>query len=98
MAGAIDIVVDLDALQQLANRLSYIRSSLENYSSDLSAYGDALGSDQVKGELDSFVSGWKDGRKKIEDNVGKLLGKVQGVAQTYQQQEDALAKQAQAGH
>jgi uncharacterized protein YukE len=98
MTGPIKITVDLDALQQLASRLAHIHDAFANVKDDVSAYGSSLGSARVQHELDSFVSGWKDGRKKVEDNIGKLLDKVRGVAQTYQEQEDALSKQAQPGH
>ncbi len=94
MAG-VTLYVDLEALQQLADQLSQIHQALADVNQDLTAYGPALGSKRVASQLDDFVSGWKDGRKKIESNLNTLLGKVQGVAQTYQQQEGALAKAAQ---
>ena len=94
MADAIDILVDLDALQQLANRLGLISDALKNTQRDLKAYGPALGSRPVAHALDEFVDGWKDGRKKIEDNVDKLLDKVKGIAHTYQEQEEAVSAQA----
>jgi hypothetical protein len=95
MAGPIDIYVDLDALQHLAARMTLIHDSLANAKDDVSAYGAGTGSPKVQHQVEEFVSGWKDGRKKIEDNVGKLLDKVKGVAQTYLEQEQALAKQSQ---
>ena len=85
---------DLDALQQLANRLGLISDALKNTQRDLKAYGPALGSRPVAHSLDQFVDGWKDGRKKIEENVDKLLDKVKGIAQTYEEQEKALTAQA----
>ncbi|MEO7287112.1 MAG: hypothetical protein ABI140_09340 [Jatrophihabitantaceae bacterium] len=91
---SIDLYADLDALQQLASRLSQIKDSLDNVSDDLESYGPALGSHRVSDALHDFVGGWKDGRKKIIGNICKLQAKVAGVAETYQQQEDELVKQS----
>ncbi len=90
MSDPIDLAVDLDALQQLCNRLTLIHDSLANAKDDVEAYEAALGSPRVAAKLHSFTSGWKDGRKKIEGNVDKLVGKVQGVAQTYLEQEKSF--------
>jgi hypothetical protein len=95
MADATYLVVDLDALQELGNRLALIHDCLTHYNDDVQAYGAAIGSARVQHQLDSFVSGWKDGRKKINDNVTNLRGKVEGVAQTYLEQEQAIVKQSQ---
>jgi len=91
---SIELYADLDALQQLANRLAQIKDALDHVSDDLESYEPALGSAHVADRLHAFVSGWHDGRKKISDNISKLQQKVAGVAQTYQQQEDELAKQS----
>ncbi len=91
---SIELYADLDALQQLANRLAQIKDALDNVKDDLQSYEPALGSDHVADRLDAFVNGWRDGRKKIIDNIDKLQQKVAGIAQTYQQQEDELAKQS----
>ena len=92
MADPIDIYVDLLALQQLANKLQQIRDALDHTNQDLESFGPALGSSKVSGGLHEFVHGWTDGRKKIEESVEALVGKVQGAARTYQEQEDALAR------
>ena len=91
---SIELYADLDALQQLANRLAQIKDSLDHVNDDLESYEPALGSAHVADRLHAFVNGWHDGRKKISDNISKLQQKVAGVAQTYQQQEDELAKQS----
>ena len=92
---SVDIYVDLDALQQLANRLTSIKDALDNVKDDLESYEPALGSQHVADRLHAFVSGWKDGRKKITGNIDKLQQKVAGVAQTYAQQEQELSKSSQ---
>ncbi len=98
MADAVEIYVDLQALQELANKLAQIQDALKHTKDDLQAYGPALGSSKVSSALDGFVDGWKDGRKQIDDNIDKLVGKVKGAAQTYSDQEDSLAKSARGGH
>jgi len=92
---AVDIYVDLDALQQLANQLSSIKDALDNVKDDLESYEPALGSQHVADRLHAFVGGWKDGRKKITGNIDKLQQKVAGVAQTYSEQEQKLAQSSQ---
>ncbi|HEX2903297.1 MAG TPA: hypothetical protein VHO01_07550 [Jatrophihabitans sp.] len=92
---AVDLFVDLDALQQLANRLTSIKDSLDNVKDDLQSYEPALGSQHVADRLDAFVNGWRDGRKKITGNIEKLQQKVAGIAQTYAEQERDLAKSSQ---
>lgn len=92
---AVDLYVDLDAMQQLVNKLAQIKDALDHAHDDLQSYGPALGSQKVSDDLNGFVDGWKDGRKKIVDNVDKLYGKVQGVAQTYLEQEQKLASASQ---
>lgn len=94
MADSVNLYADLDALQQLASRLTQIKDALDNVKDDLESYEPALGSSHVADRLGAFVNGWKDGRKKIVGNIDKLQAKVAGVAQTYQEQEDALVKQS----
>jgi ABC-type transporter Mla subunit MlaD len=94
MAGSIDLYADLDALQQLASRLTQIKDALDHAKDDVESYAPSLGSARVSHSLHEFVDGWKDGRKAITGNIDKLSEKVQGVAQTYQEQEDTLAKQS----
>lgn len=92
---AVDLYVDLDALQQLASRLTSIKEALDNVKDDLESYEPALGSKHVADRLNAFVGGWKDGRKKIAGNIDKLQQKVSGIAETYAQQESELAKSSQ---
>lgn len=92
---AVDIYVDLDALQQLASRLTSIKDALDNVKDDLESYEPALGSQHVADRLHAFVNGWKDGRKKISGNIDKLQQKVSGIAQTYAEQEQKLAESSQ---
>jgi uncharacterized protein YukE len=98
MADPVEIYVDLQALQELANRLAQIKDALSHVSDDLQSYKPALGSDKVGHSLDDFVNGWHDGRKKIDGNIDKLIGKVKGAAQTYAEQEATLARGSQGGH
>ncbi|MCW2541294.1 MAG: hypothetical protein JWN95_3019 [Frankiales bacterium] len=98
MADPVEIYVDLEALQELANKLAQIKDALSHAKDDLQSYGPALGSGKVSDALNDFVGGWKDGRKKIDDNIDKLVDKVKGAAQTFQDQEDSLVKSTKGGH
>ena len=91
---SIDLYADLDALAQLANRLTQIKDSLDNVKDDLESFEPAIGSAHVADRLQAFVNGWRDGRKKIVGNIDKLQQKVAGVAQTYQEQENKLVHES----
>jgi rubrerythrin len=86
-----DLYVDVDALSELSRQLNQIKSSLEQASDTPHAYGGRLGSQKMESALEDFISGWKDGRKKIIDAIGGLLGQIQAAIDTYQQQEKALS-------
>jgi hypothetical protein len=75
--------VDLDVLVQLSNQLAVIHDSLSSAKDDIRNGGYCTGSDAVYAALNGFQTGWKDGRKKIEDEISSLSGAVAGVAQDY---------------
>jgi rubrerythrin len=86
-----DLYVDVDALNELSRQLNQIKSSLEQAPDAPHAHGGRLGSQKMEGALGDFISGWKDGRKKIIDAIGGLLGQIQAAIDTYEQQEKALS-------
>lgn len=87
-----DLYVDLDALEELVRQLGQIRASLEDAGERVDRFDRRLGSARIEEALDDFVSGWKDGRKKIIGEIDALIGKCQGASESYAAQEDAVVK------
>jgi hypothetical protein len=85
------LYVDVDALNELSRQLNQIRSSLEHAPATPDAYGGRLGSSKIEGALDDFISGWRDGRKKIIQAIDGLQEKIHGAIEAYQKQEQALS-------
>ena len=92
-----DLYVDVDALSELSRQLQHVKDSLEQAGDGVDAYDHRLGSARLEGALDDFVSGWRDGRRKIIEDVGGLLGRVQGAIDAYVEQETKLSEAAGAG-
>jgi hypothetical protein len=87
-----DLYVDLPALEELVRQLGQIRASLEKAGDRVDAFDARLRSERIEEALNDFVSGWKDGRRKIIEGIDALLGKCQGAADTYADQEQAVIK------
>ena len=87
-----DFYVDLAALKQLAANLELIYNALDHASDDFNYAEDNLGSSDVAGSLDSFSSGWKDGRKTIKDEIKSLIDAVRGAAEDYEHNENSIKK------
>ncbi len=89
-----ELYVDVDALGELSRQLQQVKQSLEGAKDDLGAYDRRLGSERIRDELEDFVDGWKDGRKKLIEGIDGLLGRVKGATEAYSKQEQELAKAA----
>ena len=87
-----DFYVDLAALQQLASNLELIYNALDHANDNFNAFDDTLGSSDVSGALGNFVSGWKDGRKTIKDEIKSLIDAVRGAAEDYEHNENEIRK------
>ncbi|MEO6702233.1 MAG: hypothetical protein ABI140_07845 [Jatrophihabitantaceae bacterium] len=87
-----DFYVDLDALKQMAANLATIYDALDHAGDDFSYAEPDLGSSDVSGSLNSFCSGWKDGRKTIKDEIKSLIDAVRGAAEDYEHNENEIRK------
>ena len=86
-----DLYVDVSALSELSRQLEQIKSSLHHASGTSHAYQGRLGSHAMEKALKDFISGWKDGRKKIIEAIDGLLGQIKGAIEAYEAQEKALS-------
>lgn len=82
-----ELYVDLDAMQELARQLGEIRAALTEAEAGVNAFDARLGSERIEDALNDFVSGWKDGRKRIIEGVDALIGQCQGSIDTYLENE-----------
>lgn len=82
--------VDLDALRELRAALTRVRVSLEDVKDDVNAHDAALGSARIEDALDDFVSGWKDGRKKIINGIDGLANRLDAAIDAYTDAEDKI--------
>jgi hypothetical protein len=87
-----DLYVDIEALTEMHRQMGSICQALEDAGDNVNAYDSALGSPRIEGKLNDFVSGWKDGRKKIKDGVQSLAEAVQGACDSYNENEDNIIK------
>jgi rubrerythrin len=87
-----DLYVDLDAMQELANQLGQIRAALMEAEAAVNTFDPRLGSERIEEALNDFVSGWKDGRKRIIEGVEALMGKCHGSIDTYLENERRVIK------
>ena len=88
------LFVDLDALDLLARQLGQIKAALADAKDHFAEFDARLGSARMADSLDGFVKGWKDGRKKILDEVDGLVEQVKGAAEAYAENEKQIIKAA----
>jgi hypothetical protein len=92
-----ELFVDLDAMQELTRQLGEIKAALVDPQDDVNGFTPRLGSERIEHALEDFVSGWKDGRKKIIEAIDGLLAKAQGATQAYLDLEQEIVKATKAG-
>lgn len=97
MPDAGTFAVSPDELQELAYAVSAIRSQLDATRDLVDDVTPALGSDKVASALHHFVSGWRDGRKQISTEVGKLSEMLAQAAGAYSDTESSIASAIPAG-
>ena len=85
-----DLVVDLDALDELARQLRALRSDLEEAGGARAAAG-GLGSDPLDDAVVRFVDRWRGGRGRIADQLDGLIGRLEGATGAYRDNERRLA-------
>ena len=91
----VDLYVDLDALGELALKLSQVKAALERSGTIAGSAG--CGSPGLEEALEEFIDGWRDGRRKIIEGIDGELNKIRGAADAYREQEAMISKAAGAG-
>ena len=94
MSGDCELYCDLDAMEALGSQLDSIHSSLDDVADHVNVYDASLGSPRIEDAIDSFVGGWRDGRKEIRNGVEAASANVQKAAETYRLNEEKLASAA----
>jgi hypothetical protein len=97
LASDPDLFVDLDALDLLARQLGQIKDALAMAKENVTEFDARLGSPRLHDSLDDFVKGWKDGRKKITEDVDGLVDKITGAAEAYRANEKEIIKATRGG-
>ncbi|MFL6116628.1 MAG: hypothetical protein ACJ786_35520 [Catenulispora sp.] len=87
-----DLVVDVDALDTFGGQLESIRSRMNAARDWTHQYDGQMGASEVEDALHSFASGWKDGRKEIDESLKALSDMLTNSAQTFRQTDSDLAK------
>jgi archaellum component FlaC len=89
-----DIYVDTEALAELRKRLVDISVALEHAKDDVNAYDSELGSKKIDHALNDFISGWKDGRKKILKSINGMIGRIDSAIEAYEKVEQSVVTTA----
>jgi hypothetical protein len=89
-----EIFVDVEALLALRDRLVAVYEALDHAKDDINAFDADLGSSKIENALDSFVSSWRDGRKKIKTGIEGMVARIDSAIDAYVGVEADLAKQA----
>jgi uncharacterized protein YukE len=84
---------DLSALTELAGQFGVISNNLSDLGQEVSASG-AYGNGDLESEVSSFVSGWHDGRKKIETGVQNLSKMLTAASRAYGKTEQNIINEA----
>jgi hypothetical protein len=90
-ADAGSFAVTPDDLIDLAGRITIVRNQLQNTGGLVDGVADAMGSAEVVAALDHFVSGWRDGRKEITQEVDALSRMLSQAATVYYDTDSSLA-------
>jgi hypothetical protein len=94
VSGDCELYCDLDAMEALGSQLDSIHSSLDEVGDRVDVYDASLGSSSIEDAIDSFVGGWRDGRKEIRKGVEAASANVKKAAETYRLNEEKLASAA----
>ena len=84
------LVVDVDALGELAKRLESIRTRLNDGPRTVRLVREEVGSSQVCEALEAFEEHWDDGRDKIDANAKNLAGMLRESAKAYRETDEQL--------
>lgn len=85
---------DLDAMGALSGQLKSVHRMLSSAGANGGSYDGALGDPDLESELQSFASGWQDGRTKICDGVAGLWARVDCAIDAYGKAEADISSAA----
>ncbi|UED84406.1 hypothetical protein [Streptomyces profundus] len=89
------MAIPLAELQEFAPQLRSVKEYMNRTGDTFDQYNDSFGDDRVVDALDSFVSGWKDGRSDISEQLTGLADMTDTVITTVTDYEDELARTLQ---
>ena len=90
-----DLVVDVDALDSFGYQLDDIRTRMDAAKAWTHQYDGQMGAAEVENALHDFASGWRDGRKEIDDSLKALGEMLHNSADAFRQTDTELAKAVQ---
>jgi hypothetical protein len=92
MAPKGDLVVDLIGLSDYAGQLDSIKQRMTDTGRVDRVLGDAgLAHPAARGALDDFMTGWRDGRKEIEEGLSSVAGMARKVIEEIAKRDSDLA-------
>lgn len=89
--------VDPSTLRELSSTLSQIHSEMQSMHGVASGYQGLLGGSDLEGQVEGFCSHWGYGIGQLQDDMGKVVAKLNAAAATYDKSEQLIGKAAQQG-
>lgn len=86
------MAIPLSELQDFAPQLRNVKEYMNRTGDTFDQYHDALGDEQVIDALDDFVSGWKDGRGDISEQLDGLAEMTETVISSVNDYEAELER------
>ncbi|MEV6341911.1 hypothetical protein [Actinoplanes sp. NPDC051851] len=87
------LTVDLDGLEEFANQLDGIRTTMSDAHHWMRESDDDLGGNDVAGAIDKFESHWSDGRSQVDKNCERLVKLTRQAVDNLRKTDEELAKQ-----
>ncbi|WP_059013153.1 hypothetical protein [Streptomyces specialis] len=91
------IAIPLDALGEFAPQLRAVKEYMNRTGDTFDEYNDSFGDGRIVDALDSFVSGWRDGRGDISEQLTGLAEMAETVIRTVNEFEAELERSLQDG-
>lgn len=87
------LTVDLDGLEEFANQLDSIRTTMGDAHRWMREFDDDLGGRDVAKAIDKFESRWSDGRSQVDKNCEHLVKLTRQAVDNLRKTDEELAKQ-----
>jgi uncharacterized protein YukE len=87
-----DLSIDMEELRTLAKDLKTIKNEFEGADDHAEDAAAATGHDDLGGKVNDFADKWRIKREEMTENVVKLQGIVQQIADTFTEIDTELAK------